>query len=151
MNTNIHNPKFNKELPFIVPDGYFDSLPQKIQEKCTSQPEIKHTPWIVAIRSQLAFVAGFAALALIASLGYYFTKNLTSRQNFPSRSFEHVEIVSRDIYNDYDFEQYKATEGKRHEVDSLNEFTNGMFLRYYSPKNKFSSISEEKRDINSLP
>lgn len=147
MNTDINNPSFNKKLPFSVPDGYFDTLPQRIQENCTSAPEAKHTSWIITFRSQLSFAAGFAILALLASLGFYFMRPLTSKQVLP-QDVDYIEIVSRSIYNDYDFEHYKATEKKKHEIDSLNEFTNGMFLRYYAPKNRFSSISEDKRATN---
>ena len=150
MSTDINSPNFNKKLPFTVPEGYFDSLPQRIQEQCVSSPEAVHTSWRTTFRSQLAFAAGFAALALLASLGYYFTRQLTTKQVIPQNS-DYVEIVSRNIYQNYDFEHIKATEEKKHQVDSLNEFTNGMFLRYYSPKNKFSSISEEKHDMDMHP
>lgn len=148
MNTDINSPDFNKKLPFEVPKGYFDTLPQRIEQRCTSMPEAEHTPWIVAFRSQLAFVAGFAALAILASLGYFFSQQFSTKQAIPHQT-DYVEIVSRNtIDDDYNYENYKAIETRRHQIDSLNEFTNGMFLRYYSPKNKFSTISEERKDFD---
>ena len=142
-------PKFDKKLPFNVPDGYFDRLPQKIFEKCANTiPAAKQTKWKLAIKSQLSFAAGFAALAIIASLAYYLSQKITT-QSAIDRNIDYVEIVSRKTYYNPNFKCFRHTKTRTQRTDSLNEFTNGRHLRYYAPKNKFSNISEEKLDPNS--
>lgn len=142
----MDSPNFNKELPFRVPKGYFDKLPQRILENCTPSSDAKRTPWRTVWKSQLAFAAGFAALAVVASLVVIFSQKFSAKQMQQNNTY--IEIVGRNIYNDS--ETPRTIHERNHEIDSLNVFTNGMFLRYYSPRNKFSTICEEKHDAHSL-
>ncbi len=68
MNKDNYIPNFGdglKKNPFSTPDGYFDRLPSRIQEKCTT-PEPKKRGWVKALVPQLGFVVGFAILVFMA-------------------------------------------------------------------------------------
>ena len=65
----------DRQLPFTVPAGYFDSLQERVMARC-SKPlveEKKHFSLWDTIRPQLAFAAGFALLVGIATLAVKFT------------------------------------------------------------------------------
>jgi hypothetical protein len=54
----------SKDLPFTVPEGYFERLPSRIMQRCDEREAARGQrllPW-GNIRSQLAFAAGFALL-----------------------------------------------------------------------------------------
>ncbi len=65
----------DKKLPFTVPVGYFDSLQGRVMQRCDEQVVVKHEPRSLwgAMRSQLAFAAGFALLVGIATMAVKFT------------------------------------------------------------------------------
>ena len=67
METNRKIPKLEdeslKKNPFVTPEGYFDSLQERIQERC-AEPE-QRKGWRKLLRPQLAFAVSFIALALI--------------------------------------------------------------------------------------
>lgn len=86
--------------PFTVPHGYFEELPQRVQEYCLAHGEIRNvkkvTPWQV-IKTQLALVSGFVILVFFAFTGYYFLKpksevelNMVSNDHF-------FEIIQTDV------------------------------------------------------
>jgi len=67
MNKDSNIPKFGdeqKKNPFSVPEGYFDSLPSRIQERCV-KPE-KEKSWLKALVPQLGFAVGFIILVFFA-------------------------------------------------------------------------------------
>jgi len=63
----------DRQLPFTVPAGYFDSLRERVLARC-GEPfaEKKHLTLWSAIRPQLALAAGFALLVGIATLAAQF-------------------------------------------------------------------------------
>lgn len=68
MSEDNNIPKFGDELkknPFSTPNGYFDQLPSRIQEKCAAPDESKKS-WIKMLVPQLGFVLGFVVLVLLA-------------------------------------------------------------------------------------
>lgn len=68
MNKDNNIPNFGdtlKKNPFSTPEGYFDRLPSRIQEKCAA-PEPKKRSWVKALAPQLGFVVGFAVLVIMA-------------------------------------------------------------------------------------
>lgn len=95
--------KFGKELPYSVPQGYFDSLPERIQEKCASEHPIAKkqnvTLWDT-LKSQVSLAAGFAALAILAFAGYYVLQPTNNDAVILSND-DYIEIIQRNIY-DYD-------------------------------------------------
>jgi hypothetical protein len=63
----------NKDLPFTVPDGYFESLAERVMQRCDERGAVHvqhHSLWR-GVRAQLAFAAGFA---LLVGLSYMATK-----------------------------------------------------------------------------
>lgn len=64
---DIKLPDRLKELPFSVPNGYFDSLPNRIMQKCTNQTAEKQTLWRT-VKPLLSFAAGFLLLFGIAKI-----------------------------------------------------------------------------------
>ncbi len=95
--------KFRKELPYSVPQGYFDSLPERIQEKCASEHPIAKkqnvTLWDT-LKAQVSLAAGFAALAILAFAGYYVLQPTNNDAVILSND-DYIEIIQRNIY-DYD-------------------------------------------------
>ncbi|MDR2292877.1 MAG: hypothetical protein LBE11_05320 [Prevotellaceae bacterium] len=65
--TNIKLPDRLKNSPFSLPNGYFDSLPDCIMKKCTSETVKKRTLWQTA-KPILNFAAGFLLLVGISQI-----------------------------------------------------------------------------------
>ncbi|MDR0415603.1 MAG: hypothetical protein LBH84_09380 [Prevotellaceae bacterium] len=68
----------NKHLPFTVPDGYFENLPERLMQRCDEHEAARgqrRSLWS-GIRSQLAFAAGFALLAGLAYVAVRYTQSL---------------------------------------------------------------------------
>lgn len=137
--------KFNKKLPFKVPEGYFDNLPLRVQERIAAT-ETQHEQkgrW-VTLKSQLAFAAGFAFMALLSYLGYYMARPLMADKK--AVKTDYVEIVSRTIYEFDDIDLYKAIEQKK-KTDSLKEVYNEIPHRLYVRSSNCITIIDEKKEI----
>ncbi len=136
--------KAGKELPFSVPDGYFDSLPRRIQERCTQpQHQQPKQSWIFALRSQLALAAGFALLVVAAYFGYYTTTRSIPRDSYTLQKSDYLNIVSRSISEFDDIDLYKAIENKR-KTDSIDSAARTLQQRYFIKKGNATTISGEK-------
>ena len=111
---------FGKELAYNVPKGYFDSLPQRIQEYCLTESPIhseeRVTVW-KAIRAQLSLAAGFVSLAILALVGYYLLQPTNNTSNVLSND-DYIEIIQNNIY---DFDE--ASIIKESHPYSLNDST----------------------------
>jgi hypothetical protein len=119
-----------KETPFKVPEGYFDKLPLRIQEQCASDNAIEKTkivPMWQVIRSQLALASGFAAMALIGFIGYYYLQ--PSDQGQVLSKDDYIEIVKRNIY-DYDEGRLIKESGKFISYDSINNELKEDMIQY---------------------
>lgn len=137
--------KFNKKLPFKVPDGYFDNLPLRVQERiAANQAQNEYKGRWLTIRSQLAFAAGFAFMALLSYLGYYMARPLISEKK--AVKTDYIEIVSRTIYDFDDIDLYKALEQKK-KTDSLKEVYNEIPHRLYVRSSNCITIIDEKKEI----
>ncbi|MGD9976692.1 MAG: hypothetical protein AB7S54_02035 [Bacteroidales bacterium] len=136
-----------KELPFSVPEGYFDSLPGRVQEIIVQAHKQQATPvkWLFAFRSQLAFAAGFAFMAVIAYFGYYMAQPLVKNPATPS-GVDYVNIVSRNITDFEDIDLYQAIEDRRVN-DSIARAKDDIFRHYYVRSNNCITIIEEKEEI----
>lgn len=70
-NQHIDLNELNKELPFQVPDNYFDELPEKIQARCKQSDkdlETRGTSLINILKPAFSLAAMFIGVALIAFL-----------------------------------------------------------------------------------
>lgn len=88
------------QTPFTVPQGYFEELPQRVQEYCLTHGKMikakKATPWQV-VKTQLSLAFGFIVLVSFALIGYYFLQpksevklNMVSNDHF-------FEIIQTDV------------------------------------------------------
>ena len=144
------SPKFEKDTPFRVPSGYFDQLAENITLRCTEMPSTTtHTSWRTAVRGQLGLAAGFAVLALLASMAYFYMQQISTTPQQQPNEMERVNIVSRHISPDQHWERQQQRIQNQRTIDSINDFTCGKQLRYTTQPNDFSSISEEKWDTPS--
>jgi hypothetical protein len=119
-----------KETPFKVPDGYFDQLPLRIQDQCVSENVEENTkivPLWQVVRSQLALASGFAAIALIAFVGYYYLQPTDQGQVLSNDDY--IEIVKRNIY-DYDEGKLIKESGKFISYDSINNELKEDMIQY---------------------
>ncbi|MHC1702719.1 MAG: hypothetical protein AB9846_02315 [Tenuifilaceae bacterium] len=98
--------KINKNNPFIVPEGYFDSLPTRVQDYCQKE-NVKDQPikWYYAVRTQLALATGFCFLVFFAFTGYYFTRPIS---NFDY--FDKVDYVKMVVESGTDFDERQLYE-----------------------------------------
>lgn len=142
--------KAGKELPFSVPEGYFDNLASRVQDRIqSSETEFELSPvkegWEFSLRSQLAFAAGFAFMAMLAYFGYYMARPLAQKHKSQVGT-DYVEIVSRSITDFEDIDLYRAIE-KQRKQDSVDEATKEMYRRYYIRSNNCITIIDEKKEI----
>ncbi|MDR0660492.1 MAG: hypothetical protein LBG19_06770 [Prevotellaceae bacterium] len=106
MNKDSNIPNFGDSLkknPFSVPDGYFDSLPSRIQEKCV-KPVPKRS-WVKTLIPQLGFVVGFVVLVLIAK-GFFGIVGQTPEN--PQANV--AQVTDTTMYYDENGEQFYADE-----------------------------------------
>lgn len=90
---------YGLDLPFTVPQGYFDSLSQRVQEYCiTHSPQRKQETISIwhTIRTQISLAGGFVALVVFALFGYYFLQPKPNAENMVSNN-HFFEIIQTDV------------------------------------------------------
>jgi hypothetical protein len=114
--------------PFTVPDGYFDSLPSRVQDYCkdykSNDPQIK---WLFTVKSQLAIAAGFCLLILIAFSGFYFIQ-----QNGKTNYYEKVDYIKIVLESGTEFDEIQLYEAFINGVkkDTLKNSVNDELIDY---------------------
>jgi len=107
-----------RDLPYSVPENYFDTLPNRIQERCLEQygsaQKSSFTSFWQLVRTQLSLAAGFVVMALIAFAGYYYLH--PTQQEQETTGNDYIQIVQKDIY---EFDQGKND--KDSEKDNLRD------------------------------
>lgn len=147
-NAFIHS-EATKNLPFSVPEGYFDSLASRVQ--CRIQPElVPEVPpaqgdWVSSLRSQLAFAASFVLMAILSYFGYYVARPLAQQQKLQAET-NYTEIVSRSIADFEDIDLYRAIERQRRQ-NSLDEASRALHHRYYTRSSSCITIIDERREV----
>ena len=91
-----------KKLPFDVPKNYFEDLPHRLQNHCIEQQGLGNSraskaSFAKMLKAQLSLAGGFVALALVASVGFYFLRPTTIDSTPASK--EYIQIVQKSIYN----------------------------------------------------
>jgi len=94
-NKYLDNLKKDKTNPFIVPEGYFDTFPTKLQEKILSERKEKNAfaRFLTIAKPQLALgfmIAGFALIGITAV--QFFSKHT----KLPVATEVHTRIVELD-------------------------------------------------------
>ncbi|MDR0421028.1 MAG: hypothetical protein LBH30_06250 [Prevotellaceae bacterium] len=96
--TNIKLPDKLKSSPFGIPNGYFDSLPNRIMEKCTNETVKKRTLWQI-VKPMLSFAAGFLLLVGISQI----TVNVvTDKKTDTTLSQANIDESIFDLYENND-------------------------------------------------
>lgn len=96
---DIKLPDKLKESPFDVPNGYFDSLPNRIMQKCTNQTAEKQT-FLQRAKPILSFAAGFLLLFGISNIIVRTVTNENHKDKHISQANEMKPIVSKDEMSD---------------------------------------------------
>jgi len=96
---DIKLPDKLKESPFSVPNGYFDSLPDRIMQKCTSQTAGKQTFWQI-VKPVLSFAAGFLLLFGVSKIIVNTVGTDNGNNNYTLTTSEVRPIVSSEEMDD---------------------------------------------------
>jgi len=116
------------QTPFKVPDGYFDSLPSRVQEFCLEQTS-KNQPvkWVVAFKSQLALAAGFCFFVLLAFAGFYYSK-----QSNDFNPYERVDYIKIVVESGTDFDETQLYEAfsNSNKKDTIKNSTKDELIEY---------------------
>lgn len=132
-NNDELNLKVDKKLPFSVPDGYFDTLPGRIQNLCiNSQKQKPFAIFIQTVRTQLALAAGFAALVVLAYAGYFYIQTTPTQRELSNNDY--IEIVSKRI-SDFDEGQLVEASGVNVKFDSIKPDKNDQIIQYLLEEN----------------
>ncbi len=120
--------KENNPNPFEVPEGYFESLPSRIQDRIIAdgekQPVFKNI--LVVLKPQLAFAAAFIGIALlsIVTLEYVFKDKTT----LPVSNGVYTRIIEVDAseYSEQHFIDVLLDENKQNteKKNSSDEYIN---------------------------
>lgn len=141
-NNNDPLASIGRELPFKVPDGYFENLPMRIQQQCTqasSSQQSKDVPLFRVLKSQLSLAAGFALMAMLAFAGYYY---LRPADPMDTAHDDYIEIVQKNIY---EYDMGKAKQSKiQMDNDSLkSNVRDEMFKYLHEENNDYVTLMEK--------
>lgn len=116
--------KVGKDIPYKVPEGYFDELPTRIQDLCLSKQEIKEPVFSFAqvLKTQLALASGFIVLVMLALAGYYYLQPTTPVEVLSHSDY--IEIVRIDV----------------------SEFDEALINSAMSDSSPFDTIKQERLD-----
>lgn len=106
MEQNYDFSKIGKQMPYTVPDGFFDKLEENVMREVKAQPAKKNKAKTIrmAIRAALAVAACLALLFLIVK------KNLPQGNNTITDDFDNVELAFSNLSTedqDYLLEVYQ--------------------------------------------
>jgi len=119
-----------KELPFSVPEGYFENFPSRIKERLESErkPRFLKKPYM-SLRPGLAIAATLAALILA---GYAIIKLNFDNSIKTESAQEFAEIIEYYIY-DFDDETIAAVFNEENDLHYLNNtFEEEEIINYLS-------------------
>lgn len=129
-----------RDLPYSVPENYFENLPHRIQQRCVEQhgtvKKSQATPFWQLIRAQLSLAAGFAFMAIIAFAGYYYLR--PAPQSSETTGNDYIQIVQKDIY-EFD-EGENANDQKDAEKENLKD---EMFKYLNEDDNDYVTLMEK--------
>jgi len=118
MEQNFDFSKIGKQMPYTVPDGFFDQLEKNVMTEVKAQPAKKKATVIrIAIRAALA-VAACLALFLIVK------KNLPQGSETSADDFTNVELAFSNLSTedqDYLLEVYQEEQFMDNVLDSNYE------------------------------
>ena len=89
MEQNYDFSKIGKQMPYTVPDGFFDELEENVMSKCTQRVRIIR----IAIRTALAIAACIVLLLVVK-------KALPQGNDTSTDDFENVELAFNNLSTD---------------------------------------------------
>ena len=121
MEQNYDFSKIGKQMPYTVPDGFFDKLEENVMNEVKAQPAKKKATVI-----RMAFRAAIAVAACIA-LFLVVKKVLPQDQNTNIDDFENVELAFNNLSTDdqdYLLEVYQEELFLENNLNDLNDLNN---------------------------
>ena len=117
MEQNYDFSKIGKQMPYTVPDGFFDKLEENVMNEVKAQPARKKATVIrLAIRAAIA-VAACIAMFLVVK------KVLPQGQDAVADDFENVELAFNNLSTedqDYLLEVYQEEQFLENDLNELN-------------------------------
>ena len=121
MEQNYDFSKIGKQMPYTVPDGFFDKLEENVMNEVKAQPAKKKATVI-----RMAFRAAIAVAACIA-LFLVVKKVLPQNQDTNIDDFENVELAFNNLSTDdqdYLLEVYQEELFLENNLNDLNDLNN---------------------------
>ena len=121
MEQNYDLSKIGKQMPYTVPDGFFDKLEENVMNEVKAQPAKKKATVI-----RMAFRAAIAVAACIA-LFLVVKKVLPQGQDAAIDDFENVELAFNNLSTDdqdYLLEVYQEELFLENNLNDLNDLNN---------------------------
>ena len=117
MEQNYDFSKIGKQMPYTVPDGFFDKLEENVMNEVKAQPVRKKAVTIrMAIRTAIAVAACIALFFVVK-------KVLPQGQNAATDDFEKVELAFNNLSTedqDYLLEVYQEELFLENDLNDLN-------------------------------
>ena len=117
MEQNYDFSRIGKQMPYTVPDGFFDKLEENVMNEVKAQPARKKATVIrLAIRAAIA-VAACIAMFLVVK------KVLPQGQDAVADDFENVELAFNNLSTedqDYLLEVYQEEQFLENDLNELN-------------------------------
>ena len=117
MEQNYDFSKIGKQMPYTVPDGFFDKLEENVMNEVKAQPVRKKAVTIrMAIRTAIAVAACIALFFVVK-------KVLPQGQNAATDDFEKVELAFNNLSTedqDYLLEVYQEEQFLENDLNDLN-------------------------------
>ena len=122
MEQNYDFSKIGKQMPYTVPDGFFDQLEENVMSKVTAQPAKtkKATVIRMAIRTAIAIAACIALFLVVR-------KVLPQGNDTAIDDFENVELAFNNLSTedqDYLLEVYQEELLLENHLNDLNDLNN---------------------------
>lgn len=138
--------KVSKENPYKVPEGYFDSLPSRVQEFCKEhKARTQPVNPIVTFKTQLALAAGICFFVLLSVVGYHYSMQAGDFNFF--HKTDYIKIVEE---SGTEFDELQLFEAASNAVkkDSVKKPMNDELMEYLLNDNiENGTLLEHSRDI----
>jgi hypothetical protein len=125
--------KVSKENPYKVPEGYFDSLPSRVQDYCKEQESRKQPISLVfTLKTQLAFAAGICFFLLLSIGGFYYSKHTSDLSLFHKTDYIKIVVESGTEFDEIQLYEAYSNSTKK---DTLKKPMNDELMEYLLNEN----------------
>lgn len=135
-----------KENPYKVPEGYFDSLPSRVQNYCKEQEANKQpVKWISTVKTQLAFAAGICLFITLAISGYFYYRQANDLSLFHKKDYINIVLESGTEFDEIQLLEAASNSAKKDSLKKLNHDEYMEYLLYENIDN--GTLLEQSKDI----